>query len=102
IVGVQTHAPAIGIELRPPVPNPFVSSTTISFTMPFDARVEMGVFDVKGRLVHELVDRHLPAGHHFVSWNGANAVGSPVPAGIYFYRLRVNGVNLTGRVLYLH
>jgi len=63
-------------------PNPFNPTTTIAFDLPQASDVRVQVFDIEGRLVKELVNGNLPAGHHNVSFDG-----SALASGIYFYRL---------------
>ncbi len=68
-------------------PNPFNPTTTISFSIPKDDKVELKVYNIRGQLVKTLVNDHLEAGSHKAVWNGDNQQGSPVGSGIYFYRL---------------
>ena len=51
--------------------------------------VAIDVFDVTGRHVVNLIDRDMSAGTHDVMWNGRNAANIPMPAGVYFYRVRL-------------
>jgi len=71
--------------LGPNVPNPFRSGspTRITYRLGVDARVDLVVFDVSGRVVSTLVSARQPAGEYTV-----NLDGKELPGGIYFYRLR--------------
>lgn len=71
-------------------PNPFNPRTTIGFTLPRDADVSLAIFDLTGRQIVELVNKHVGEGYHEVQWNSTNAHGGHVPSGVYFYRLKVN------------
>jgi len=73
--------------LHPAYPNPFNPTTVIPFELKSDTRVEIGVFDGKGRHVRTLVDGRRRSGRHEVWWNGTDARGRAVPGGIYFCRL---------------
>ena len=53
--------------------------------------VQIDVFNVEGRRVRTLVDRHLTAGTHVVGWDTLNTGGSRVAPGFYFARLMING-----------
>ncbi|UCG61683.1 MAG: T9SS type A sorting domain-containing protein [Candidatus Zixiibacteriota bacterium] len=64
-------------------PNPFNPSTDISFTLPNACYVTLEVFNIKGQRVATLVDRHMEAGHHTVSFDANN-----VASGVYPYRLQ--------------
>ncbi len=70
------------------VPNPFNPITRISFAIPVDGRVQVTVFDARGRRVATLLDRELPAGEHNVRWDGRDAAGARVSSGIYLYEVR--------------
>jgi flagellar hook assembly protein FlgD len=50
-------------------------------------RVSLRVYDVRGRLVAELVDGNLPAGTHEVVWEGRDLNGTLLASGTYFSRL---------------
>ena len=48
-----------------------------------------------GRRVTRLVDGQLPAGHHTTTWDGRDAAGTRVAAGVYLYRLTAGGESLS-------
>jgi hypothetical protein len=66
-------------------PNPFNSSTTISFSLPSasaSALASLRVYGIDGRLVKELVNAKLEAGWNSITWDA-----SGMTTGIYFVRL---------------
>ncbi len=64
-------------------PNPFLSSTVITYRLSRPGRVELAVYDLLGRRIRTLVrGSRLPQMYH-VSWDGRNDTGEPVPAGLY-------------------
>lgn len=75
-------------------PNPFNPSTTISFSLVRDGRVELKVYDARGALVRTLVDGQVAAGEQRVAWDGRDDGGRQVAAGVYLYRLRADGQEL--------
>ena len=78
--------------LQASVPNPFTVSTEIAYALPqAAAHLELGVYDVSGRKVATLAQGTELAGRHVVRWDGRNASGRPLPAGIYFVRLDLPG-----------
>lgn len=82
------HAPVPGYELSQCYPNPFNPTTTIRYTVPTRSEVVIEVFNTLGQRVTTLVHDSKPAGEYFVTWDGRNADGMAVSAGVYLYRLR--------------
>ena len=84
--------------LAAPSPNPARSGATFRFGLPREAAVSLVVFDVNGREVRELARTRYPAGEHTVGWDLRDASGAPVSGGLFFIRLRADGVARVGRV----
>ena len=74
-------------------PNPFNPSTTISFSLPNKAFVNLNVFDLLGRQVKTLINGELSAGLHCIIWDGRDEAGSDVSSGIYLYKLASSGAS---------
>lgn len=69
-------------------PNPFNSWTRINFMLPEDDRVTVTIYNILGQQVRQLLkNEFIPAGMHFLIWNGKNKKEIPVPSGVYIYRL---------------
>lgn len=68
-------------------PNPFSKETSIPFQLDEAGQVRLRVYNALGQLVDEPINNFLPAGEHTYQWQ-ANSN----PAGLYFYRLEMNGV----------
>jgi flagellar hook assembly protein FlgD len=49
--------------------------------------VVLSIYDVSGRLVRNLVNGAVPAGHHVVTWDACDESGRRVTSGVYFYRM---------------
>ncbi len=76
-------------------PNPFARAagknnfaTTIRYALPEPSVVTIRIYDMLGQLVRTLKDGAQEAGFHRVQWDGHNAAGNQVAAGIYFYRMQ--------------
>lgn len=82
-------------------PNPFNPSTSISFSIPDESKIELTVYNIKGQKVKQLVSDQRQVGQHSVVWYGKNDNGKAVSSGIYFYRLKTEDVNQTKRMLML-
>jgi len=70
-----------------PRPNPSAAATSLSWVMPASGRVRLTIHDVRGARVRTLVDDERGPGEHVVVWDGRDAGGRPVAAGVYFSRL---------------
>jgi hypothetical protein len=86
-------------HLYPGKPNPFTGESMIRFELPYPQRVRVAVYEASGRLVRVLFDGIKPAGLHEVSWDGADAAGRAVGAGIYFCRMESAPFAATGRLV---
>ena len=65
-------------------PNPFSTSTVISYQLPSIADVELSVYDLLGQKVVTFVKERQQPGSYEVTWDATD-----FPEGIYFYRLKV-------------
>lgn len=110
IQSVSTAAPEVGnpsagtLVLERSRPNPFQAGTEISFVIPADAAarpVKLVVYDAAGRRVRTLLDAPRGEGRHAVRWDGTDADGHSVAAGIYFGRLEWNGQSHAERIVRL-
>ncbi|RMG67222.1 MAG: T9SS C-terminal target domain-containing protein [Calditrichaeota bacterium] len=92
LTGIDDDGPQpVRFELFQNVPNPFNPSTVIRFQLNRSGPVRLQVFNALGQLVRTLVDGALAAGVHQVRWDGTDARGRRVAAGVYLYRLEAAG-----------
>ncbi|MDF1544859.1 MAG: thrombospondin type 3 repeat-containing protein [bacterium] len=82
-------------------PNPFNSSTLISFAVPKSARVEIGIYNLLGQRVTQLVEAVRLPGSYSIIWDGRDNSGQPLPSGLYFCRMRSPVGSQTIKLLYL-
>jgi parallel beta-helix repeat protein len=70
--------------------NPFNPETTIAFSLPADAEVQLHIFNTAGQRVRTLATGGLlAAGRHRFVWRGVDDEGRPLGTGLYFARLQV-------------
>ncbi|MFA7359510.1 MAG: T9SS type A sorting domain-containing protein [Candidatus Kapaibacterium sp.] len=69
-------------ELSQNYPNPFNPVTKIDFSLPFDSKVSIKLYDITGREVKTLVNEARTAGYYTVQFNA-----SDLSSGTYFYRI---------------
>lgn len=90
---VANEAPPVltARALAPPYPTPFREQTTLRYVhLPGASAAAVVVFDVLGRRLRTLPGPRVP-GEHAVVWDGRDAAGRRVAAGVYFIGLRVDG-----------
>jgi hypothetical protein len=80
-------------------PNPFNPSTLLRFALEVDGQVDMSIHDLAGRRVARLIQGHLGAGNHQVSWSGLSDAGLPAASGNYVAVLRTAGSMHTAKLL---
>jgi flagellar hook assembly protein FlgD len=72
-------------------PNPFNPNTTIEFLIKEDSNVSISIFNTKGQVVKNLVNKFYTNGNHSIEWNGVDENNNQVSSGIYYYSLCING-----------
>jgi len=88
------------LMVEPCYPNPFNPNTTIAFTLGRNMPVSLGVYDMTGRLVRELVQRETrEAGRHTVAWDGLEGDGASAASGVYVYRVQAGDRAQSGRMV---
>lgn len=94
------------VESKPPIlpqnftlsayPNPFNSTTIISFTLPAPQRATVTVYNLAGQTINALINEHLDHGKHNLSFQAWN-----LPTGIYFATLRTQSTTVTKKLFLL-
>jgi hypothetical protein len=94
-------SPSAGATIGSAAPNPFRDATRLSFRLsaagPFDVRL----FDLAGREVRAWHESWSPAGERELTWDGRDAGGFAVPAGVYLARIEAGGQRAVRRVVRL-
>jgi hypothetical protein len=99
----QPSQEELRVRLTGARPNPFRPDGKILFEIPASAGpsvfVDLGVYDVSGRRVKQLVRGELTPGSYAITWNGRDDGNRTLSSGIYFYRLRVGGKVAQGKMI---
>lgn len=82
-------------------PNPFARTMTTNLALPEPGHVSIGVYDVSGRKVCDLLTGTVQAGKHRIEWDGRNANGEAVSSGVYLIRYRAGDFSGSARVVLL-
>jgi len=80
-------------------PNPFRTSTGITYRLASGQDVRLQIFDAQGRVIRTMVSGHRPAGLHALRWDGIDGRGARVSPGIYYYRLTAGNFVQTRRMI---
>ena len=91
---VQTSAAVQPTQYRlgDSYPNPFNPAVVLPLDLATDAaEVSLRVHDVLGRRVRQVWDGPLRAGQHRFTWDGRDEAGKAVAAGVYVYRVEIEG-----------
>ncbi|MDE2706431.1 MAG: T9SS type A sorting domain-containing protein, partial [Gemmatimonadota bacterium] len=91
---VMTAAGAVPAQywLGDSYPNPFNPAVVIPLGLATDAEgVSLTVYDVLGRRVRQVWQGSLRAGVHRFTWDGRDEMARDVAAGVYLYRIEVDG-----------
>jgi hypothetical protein len=87
VVEIEVIVPA-EFSLNQNYPNPFNPSSTISFNLASDSKVNLKIFNVLGQEVAQVLNSDMMAGSHEVKFDA-----SDLNSGIYFYKLTATGNN---------
>jgi hypothetical protein len=81
-------------ELYQNYPNPFNPATNIRFALSRPGKVELTVYNVLGQFVRKLADKDFEAGFHSVRFEADD-----LNSGVYYYRLKAEGKEITKKML---
>jgi hypothetical protein len=81
-----------------PNPNPAVTGTRFSFTLPDGDIYQITFYDISGRKIRTLTG--IASGNEEnIEWNLRNEQGARVSAGVYLYRFESSDIGNTGKVV---
>ena len=89
--GIQQETAAASLNIKA-CPNPFSTSSTISFEMDRNDHASLDVYDISGRIVETLVNCQLVSGHHSFCFDGSELV-----PGVYLVRLTTETTSSAAR-----
>jgi Peptidase family C25 len=79
-------------------PNPFNPETTIRYYLPESGIVKLAVYNIKGKLVSNLINNYGNEGWHERVWNGKDAAGRATSSGIYIIRLQSGEYSISHKI----
>ncbi len=81
----EIHKKDEGFILEQNSPNPAIEFTSINLSIEFNANCSIEIFNTKGQMVSQVIDKDLLAGDYNLMLNT-----SSLDAGIYYYSLKIN------------
>lgn len=80
-------------------PNPFNPIITLEFILDRPGDIELNVYDIRGKLVKNVVKGFFRPGRHQVQWNATDEYGHKMASGSYFYSLKAENKVITKKML---
>jgi len=90
------------VEFAGAYPNPGSAMTVIGFHLDRQSRVELGVYDVEGKLLATLLSAVATGGDHRITWDGSDSSGGRLGPGLYLLRLEAASSVHIRKVILLH
>ncbi|MCK5050780.1 MAG: T9SS type A sorting domain-containing protein [Candidatus Cloacimonetes bacterium] len=89
--GIESETISLETILLSNYPNPFNPTTTISFSISNESKIDISIYNIKGQKVKTLMNESFEKGSHSIIWDGEDETGNSVSSGIYYYKLKMNG-----------
>ncbi len=94
VVAVNDIQPRVLGVVLTNYPNPFSSSTTISFTLNKNSKVKLNIYDINGKFIQTLADKEFSSGENRVEFSGEK-----LSSGIYYCVLKAGEAVLTRKII---
>ncbi|MCX6843824.1 MAG: T9SS type A sorting domain-containing protein, partial [candidate division WOR-3 bacterium] len=82
-----------------PAPNPFTRTTVVRLTLPRAMPITADLYNAAGQKVRSLASGVRCAGAHSLVWDGTDAGGRSVQAGIYYLRMTAESGTVTQAIV---
>ena len=82
-------------------PNPFNGKTSINFSLPFSAYVDLKIFDMNGKVIKTLYQGYHNNKQSKIIWDGKNDLNQLVSSGIYLYSIESLGSVRTKKLTFI-
>ena len=91
-IEIDLSSSVASYQLAQNYPNPFNPTTKIQFSLPYESKVKLTVYNIAGEVVAELVNGVRASGIHDVTFNMGSKVHS---SGIYLYKIEASSLDGT-------
>jgi hypothetical protein len=87
ITGVKEEGSSYDLNFYQNAPNPFNTTTAISYTVPTKSSIKLAIYDLLGKEIRVVREGRVSEGNHTEIWDGKDRDGNLVSNGVYFCRL---------------
>ena len=87
-----------GFSLDIVFPNPFNNSIRIDFTINNPGYVDIGIYDIKGKWIINLIGKDMHLGKYNLVWNGMDMAGESVSSGSYLVLMKFDSSFQTKKI----
>ncbi len=101
IVDYDVSITQYNFEIKDIYPNPFSSQTIISYTISYECKVDLAIYNAIGEKVRVLNSDNSKKGFYRMIWDGKDNEGKPVAKGIYFIGIKAGEINQTKKIIKL-
>ena len=79
-------------------PNPFNNSIRIDFTINDPGYVDIGIYDIKGKWVINLIGKYMNSGKYSTAWSGTDMSGNFITSGTYLVAMKFGSSYQTKKI----
>jgi len=90
-----------GFTLDMTFPNPFNNLISIDFTINNPGYVDIGIYDINGKWVINLIGKKMHQGKHSITWDGRNMIGKLVASGTYLLNMKFGNSFQTKKIKFV-
>ncbi len=94
-------SPQAGLQVGQNRPNPFNPTTRFEYSIAAPGDLVIAIYTISGRNVRDVEKHHAAAGSYTFEWDGKDQSGATMPAGVYLYEVRSQGVRGTRKMILL-
>lgn len=101
VVGLEEESnnPTTILEKPLNIPNPFNKNTTIFYSLTKKSNVSIKISDLSGRIIRETSEGIKQPGNYNYVWDRKDNNGSILPAGSYFYSIKIDDRIIGNKVM---
>ena len=97
--GIEEDASLPGEQILKVSSPLLINSVEISFQVMEKGKVSLSIYDITGKLVHNLIDTELDPALYNVTWDGENAKGEQLSAGVYICNLESTSTKAATKII---